>query len=109
MKLSLDHTQRLNLHVMIGLRPASVGLLRPAWALQAKLALTEDEAQEIDMTRPDAGGFMWNPAKSLPPVEFEFSATEVLILRDALTNGAARPCDRVWIEPLMVALLDEPK
>ena len=106
MRLSLDHAQRLNLHVMIGLRPASVGLLRAAWALQAKLEPNEAESEALDLKRPEAGGFMWNTAKSLPPVEFEFSPAEVMLLRDALTNGSARPCDRAWLEPLIVALLE---
>jgi hypothetical protein len=34
MKLTLDHTQRLNLHALLGAQRADVGSIRAIWALQ---------------------------------------------------------------------------
>jgi hypothetical protein len=38
MKLTLDHTQRLNLHALLGAQRADVGSIRAIWALQDKIA-----------------------------------------------------------------------
>ena len=38
MKMTLDHTQRLNLHALLGAQRADVGSIRAIWAVQDKLA-----------------------------------------------------------------------
>jgi hypothetical protein len=45
MKLTLDHTQRLNLHALLGAQRADVGSIRAIWAMamQDKITLTADE------------------------------------------------------------------
>jgi hypothetical protein len=44
MKLTLDHTQRLNLHALLGAQRADVGSIRAIWAVQDRIAL--DAAEE---------------------------------------------------------------
>ena len=39
MKVTLDHTQRLNLHALLGAQRADVGSIRAIWAIQDRLAL----------------------------------------------------------------------
>ncbi|MCX6628384.1 MAG: hypothetical protein NTW28_12230 [Candidatus Solibacter sp.] len=38
MKLTMDHTQRLNLHALLGAQRADVGSIRAIWAVQDKIA-----------------------------------------------------------------------
>ena len=47
MKLTLDHTQRLNLHALLGAQRADVGSIRAIWAIQDKLALDADEEKVV--------------------------------------------------------------
>ncbi len=42
MKLALNHTQRLNMHALLGAQRADVGSIRAIWAVQDKLALDAD-------------------------------------------------------------------
>ena len=51
MKLTLDHTQRLNLHALLGAQRADVGAIRAIWAVQDKLALDYDEENTIELKR----------------------------------------------------------
>ena len=44
MKLMLDHTQRLNLHALLGAQRTDVGSIRAIWSIQDCLAL--DAAEE---------------------------------------------------------------
>ena len=52
MKLTLDHTQRLNLHALLGAQRADVGSIRAIWAVQDKLALDADEEKALELIRP---------------------------------------------------------
>jgi len=51
MKLMLDHTQRLNLHALLGAQRADVGSIRAIWAIQDRLALSADEEKAIELKR----------------------------------------------------------
>ena len=42
MKLTLDHTHRLNLHALLGAQRADVGSIRAIWSIQDRLALDAD-------------------------------------------------------------------
>src|SRR5450759_1137450 len=79
MKLTLDHTQRLNLHALLGAQRADVGSIRAIWAVQDKLALDADEKHAIGLKREFVNGqerTAWNPSLSTPPKEFDFSNAE---------------------------------
>ena len=70
MKLTLDHTQRLNLHSLLGAQRADVGSIRAIWAVHDRIALNADEEIAIDLKREIVNGqerVVWNPALSIPP------------------------------------------
>jgi len=109
MRLMLDHTQRLNLHALLGAQRADVGSIRAIWAIQDRLALSADEEKAIDLKRETVAGqerVVWNPALSLPAREFDFSDAEIARIRAALQTwesyGVA--ADRTWLAPLIEAL-----
>jgi len=109
MQLMLDHTQRLNLHALLGAQRADVGSIRAIWAIQDRLALDSDEEKAINLKREIVAGqerVVWNPALSIPAKEFEFSDAEVARIRAALQTwdsyGAA--ADRQWLQPLLEVL-----
>ena len=109
MKLMLDHTQRLNLHALLGAQRADVGSIRAIWAIQDRLALDEAEEKAVGLKREIVAGqerVVWNPALSLPTREFEFSDTEIARIKAAIeswpTYGA--DADRRWLEPLLGGL-----
>jgi hypothetical protein len=109
MKLKLDHTQRLNLHTLLGAQRADVGSIRAIWAIQDRIALDADEEKAIELKREIIAGqerLVWNPALSIPAKEFEFSDAEVTRIRAALQTwdsyGVAN--DRKWLAPLIEAL-----
>jgi hypothetical protein len=67
MKLTLDHTQRLNLHALLGAQRADVGSIRAIWVVQDKLALDADEEASIELKRELVNGqerTAWNPSLS---------------------------------------------
>jgi hypothetical protein len=106
MKLTLDHTQRLNLHALLGAQRADVGSIRAIWAVQDKLALNADEEKAIELKREFAGGqerVVWNPLRSLPVKDFEFTDAETARIRAALETWPAYgvAADRRWLEPLL--------
>lgn len=109
MKLTLDHTQRLNLHALLGAQRADVGSIRAIWAVQDKLALNADEEKELELKREPVGGqerVLWNPSLSIPPKEFGFTDIEAARIKAAIetwSNYGAAP-DRQWLEPLLDAL-----
>src|ERR1019366_63373 len=110
MKLTLDHTQRLNLHALLGAKRADVGSIRAIWAVQDKLALDADEETSIELKRELVNGqerTVWNPSLSLPKMDFELTDLEVAKIRAAVETwhayGAA--VDRHWLEPLIEVLL----
>lgn len=109
MKLTLDHTQRLNLHALLGAQRADVGSIRAIWAVQDKLALHADEETAIELKREFVTGqerMVWNLSLSLPAREFDFPDTEVARIKAAIETwgsyGAA--ADRRWLEPLIFVL-----
>jgi len=109
MKLTLDHTQRLNLHALLGAQRADVGSIRAIWAIQDRIALDSGEEKTIELKREMVAGaerVVWNPAASIPKKEFEFSDPEAARIRVAIQTwdsyGAAT--DRRWLQPLVEAL-----
>ena len=109
MKLTLDHTQRLNLHALLGTQRADVGSIRAIWAVQDKFALDADEEKAIELKREVVVGqerAVWNPALSLPPKEFGLTDAEIARIKTALETWDAygASADRRWLEPLLDAL-----
>src|SRR5450759_692865 len=89
MKLTLDHTQRLNLHALLGAQRADVGSIRAIWAVQDKIALDAEEEKTLAVTREVTNGLervVWNPALSIPAREFELVDAEVCRLKAALAT-----------------------
>ncbi|MCC6362148.1 MAG: hypothetical protein IT165_01410 [Bryobacterales bacterium] len=106
MKLTLDHTQRLNLHALLGAQRADVGSIRAIWSIQDRIALDVDEENAVQLKRETIAAqehVVWNPALSIPAKEFEFSNAEIARMRTALQGwdryGASS--DRHWLEPLL--------
>jgi len=109
MKLMLDHTQRLNLHALLGAQRADVGSIRAIWAIQDRLALSADEEKAINLKREIVAGqerVVWNPALSIPAKEFEFTDPEAARIRAAIQtwDSYAVNADRRWLQPLVEAI-----
>ncbi|MEO8370618.1 MAG: hypothetical protein ABI806_15650 [Candidatus Solibacter sp.] len=109
MKLTLDHTQRLNLHALLGAQRADVGSIRAIWAMQDRIALGTDEEKALELKREMAAGqerVVWNAALSLPGKEFEFSGPETARIRSALQTceSYAAGGDRRWLQPRIEVL-----
>jgi hypothetical protein len=109
MKLTLDHTQRLNLHALLGAQRADVGSIRAIWAVQDKLALDAGQEKLIELKREMMNGTkrtVWNPALSIPAKEFEFSDVEVARIKAAIQPWELYGvnADRRWLQPLIEAL-----
>jgi len=110
MRLILDHTQRLNLHALLGAQRSDVGSIRAIWAIQDRLALSADEEKAIDLKRETVAGqerVVWNPTLSIPAKEFEFTDTEAVRLRAAIQtwDSYGANADRRWLEPLVDIVL----
>ena len=106
MNLELNHTQRINLHALLGAQRGDVATIRSLWVLQDRLALTPDEEEALELKCEFAGGHervLWNPALSIPPKSFAFSDSEIARLRVALEgwDGYGVAADRLWLEPLL--------
>lgn len=109
MRLILDHTQRLNMHALLGAQRADVAGVRAIWSVQDKIALDRDEERTIELKREVVGGqerTVWNPSLLIAPKEFEFPDPEVARIRSALQTweSFASGSDRRWLEPLVEAL-----
>jgi hypothetical protein len=109
MKLTLDHTQRLNLHALLGSQRADVGSIRAIWGVQDRIALDADEEKAVELKREMVAGqerVVWNPALSVPAKEFEFSDPEVARIKAAIQtwDSYGVNTDRRWLEPLVAAL-----
>jgi hypothetical protein len=109
MKLMLNHTQRLNLHALLGAQRADVGSIRAIWGIQDHIALNADEESAIELKREVVASqerVLWNPALSIPAKEFEFSEVEVARIKGALLTWDAYgvAADRYWLQPLLDAL-----
>jgi hypothetical protein len=110
MKLRLDHIQRLNLHALLGAQRGDVATIRAIWAVQDKIALAPDEEKAIELKRELVAGqerVLWNPARALPARDFDLTDVEVARLKGALETwgGYAANADRLWLQPLVEALL----
>ena len=106
MKLMLDHTQRLNLHALLGAQRADVGSIREIWAVQDKLALDAGQETLIELKREMVNGTertVWNPTLSIPAQDFEFSDVETARIKAAIQtwDSYAASADRRWLEPLL--------
>lgn len=106
MKLMLDHTQRLNLHALLGAQRADVGSIRAIWAIQDRIALDADEEKTVELKREIIAGqerLLWNPSLRLPLKGFEFSDAEAARIRAALQawDSFAAGADRRWLQPLI--------
>jgi hypothetical protein len=109
MKLTLDYTQRLNLHALLGAQRADVGSIRAIWNIQDRVALAVEEETAIELKREVVAGqerVVWNPERSVAAKEFEFSDPEVARLKSALELCASygTRADRPWLEPLINSL-----
>jgi hypothetical protein len=109
MKLTLDHTQRLNLHALLGAQRADVGSIRAIWAVQDRIALDADEEKAVELKREMVAGqerVVWNPALSIPAKAFEFSDSEVVRIKATLQtwDSYGADADRLWLEPIIRAL-----
>ena len=110
MQLKLDHTQRLNLHALLGAQRADVGSIRAIWAVQDRLALDVGEEKTIDLKREVVNGqerTVWNPALSIQSKNFEFNDAEIARIRTAIETWSAYAVgtDRQWLEPLISAVM----
>jgi len=113
MKLTLDHTQRLNLHALLGAQRADVGAIRAIWMIQDKIALDADEEKAVELKREFTGGqerVIWSPSLSVAPKEFEFTEAEVARIKLAVEvwAGYGVSADRRWLEPLLALILPDP-
>jgi hypothetical protein len=109
MKLTLDHTQRLNLHALLGAQRADVGSIRAIWAVQDKVALDADEEMSLELKRELVNGqerTVWNPSLSIPPHDFEFSDVETARIKSAIQtwDSYTASADRRWLEPMIEVL-----
>jgi hypothetical protein len=109
MKLTLDHTQRLNLHALLGAQRADVGSIRAIWAVQDKIALDADEEKALELKREMVAGqerVAWNPTLSIPAKDFEFTDPEVARLKAAiqLWDSYGVAAERRWLQPLVEIL-----
>lgn len=109
MKLTLDHTQRLNLHALLGAQRADVGSIRAIWALQDRIALDAHEEKAIELKRELVNGqdrMVWNPSLTVAQREFELADAEVARIKQAVGtwDAFAVSTDRRWLEPLIASL-----
>jgi hypothetical protein len=109
MKLMLDHTQRLNLHALLGAQRADVGSIRAIWNVQDRIALDSDEEKAIELKRDMLAGHervVWNPLLSLPAREFEFTEAEIARIKASVESwhDYGANADRRWLEPLLGGL-----
>jgi hypothetical protein len=112
MKLTLDHTQRLNLHALMGAQRADVGSIRAIWNVQDRIALDADDEKAVELKRAmvaDQERVVWNPALSIPAKDFEFTDPEVARIKAAIQtwDSYGANADRRWLEPLVNALFSQ--
>jgi hypothetical protein len=109
MKLTLDHTQRLNLHALLGAQRADVGSIRAIWAIQDRIALDADEEKAVQMKREMVAGqdrVVWNPALTLAAKELVFTDPEIARIKAAIEmwESYGADADRRWLQPLVETL-----
>jgi len=113
MKLMLNHTQRLNLHALLGAQRADVGSVRAIWGIQDRIALDDHEEKAIELKREMIAGHervIWNPALGVPPRAFDFSEMEIGRIKAAIEGWPtyAADGDRNWLQPLLQSLFLDP-
>lgn len=112
MTLSLDHNQRLNVHVLLGfLDCTSLHETRLVWGLMDRLMLDDEEKRAIDFQAQGTNGneaYSWNQAKSIAVRKFELSEGEAKQVQRALepylTKWRIPVKSRGWLEPLLAQL-----
>ena len=110
MTLSLDYTQRLNLHALIGAQRGSVDELRMWWRLQDRIELSTEEKEAVGFKVIEQNGqslVQWDAQKTVPVKEYEFKDDEFQRLGKAVKewpSGFLTGLDRKWIEPLLQQL-----
>jgi hypothetical protein len=109
MTLTLDHTQRLNLHALLGAQRADVGAIRAIWSIQDRIALSADEEKALEVKREMVAGqerVVWNPTLSLDVKGFEFSDPEAARIKAAIEtwDSYGANADRRWLQPLVETL-----
>ena len=109
MILSLDHQQRLNLIVLLGMQECNVRETRAVWRLQDVLDLDDAEQREVGFSLQTINGsevFQWDRTKSLPAREYELSEADAArIQRAVLACSRLVPgLTRQWLEPLLAQL-----
>jgi hypothetical protein len=109
MKLTMDHTQRLNPHALLGAQRADVGSIRAIWAVEDRIALDADEEKAVELKRAMVAGqerAVWNPALSTPAKDFEFSDPETARIKAAIQtwDSYGANADRHWLQPLVETL-----
>ena len=108
MKLILDHTQRLNLHAIMGQQRGTVDDCRLFWRLQDRINLDDDERKAINYKIAEVNGMpqaTWS-LNGLGPATYDFSDDEIARLRRMFAEfqqGFAAN-DRLWLEPLLTQL-----
>jgi hypothetical protein len=112
MKLTLDHTQRLNLHALLGAQRADVGSIRAIWGIQDRIALDADEEKAVELKREMIAGqerVLWNPTLSVPTREFELADPEVARIKAAIQtwDSYGVNADRRWLEALLEAIFSD--
>ena len=112
MKLTLDHTQRLNLHALMGAQRADVGSIRAIWAIQDQLALNPDEEKAVELKRDFVAGqerVVWNADLTLPAKEFDFSDQDVGRIKATMQrwDSYSVNADRRWLQPLIKTILPD--
>jgi len=109
MTLTLDHYQRLNLAVLLGmLECRNVNETRAAWRLMDRLALDDGESRTIELQVQNINGaeiFSWNHARTLPAREYDLTDGELQQIERALSGGRLQPGPmRRWLEPLLAQM-----
>ncbi|HEX4593996.1 MAG TPA: hypothetical protein VH157_06960 [Bryobacteraceae bacterium] len=112
MKLTLNHTQRLNLCALIGAqRNAPVEDLRLYWRLLDRLELSSDERKDINFRLVKLDGTeqqvpQWDIKPDTPLREFDFSTDEFERLSKVVKDwqGGYGVSDRFWLEPVLAQI-----
>ena len=103
MRLTLDHTQRLNLHMLIGAQRGTVDEVRAFWRLQDRINLSDEERTAINFQINKATGTpQWN-LQGLEPVTYEFTDDDYARIKKIFSDWQPGfvANERLWLEPLL--------
>src|SRR5215472_9194871 len=103
MKLILDHTQRLNLHALMGAQRGTVDDCRFFWKIQDRIDLNAQEREAINYRVTQINGLpqaQWNLNGPVKPKTFDFSDEEFARLKRMFAEWQQGflANDRVWLE-----------